>query len=258
MYRFANNGESGAPCGVPRPSSLLRVVRCVRPRSSVSSTGASSHILIRCSRCRSLIRRATTSSVRRAECCRNTRSSPRRPPPYARDPASAWTSCNASRRTVPGAVGVLLRLQVRLEDRLQDQHRRHLHHAVADRRNPQRSLLAVRLSVSTPAAPACGRYVFCLQFLRQFVQPRSTPVLLDVRRTSGRPRPLPPVGPAALVGMGQHVRGDTPCRTGHRTDSSALPSLWHAAPPGVSQPFVEVVDSSPISWLSLLLALSLN
>ena len=32
MWRLDNNGESGAPCGVPRLSSRLRVVRCVRPR----------------------------------------------------------------------------------------------------------------------------------------------------------------------------------------------------------------------------------
>jgi hypothetical protein len=42
-----------------------------------------------------------------------------------------------------GPVGVLLRLQVGLEDRFQDQHRRHLRHAVPDRRDPQRPLLAI-------------------------------------------------------------------------------------------------------------------
>ena len=43
---------------------------------------------------------------------------------------------------------------------------------------------------------------------------------------------------------------DTPCRTAHRTDSRAIPSLWHATPPGASEPSVEVVGSSPISRLS--------
>ena len=43
-------------------------------------------------------------------------------------------------------VGVLLRLQVGLEDRLQDQHHGHLRHAVPDRTDPQRALLAIRLS----------------------------------------------------------------------------------------------------------------
>ena len=32
----------------------------------------------------------------------------------------------------------------------------------------------------------------------------------------------------------------TPCRTAHRTDSRATPSLWHVTPPGVSEPSVEV------------------
>jgi selenium-binding protein 1 len=49
MYKLLSNGLIGAPCGVPRPSSRLRVLRCLFPFSSVSSTGASSHILIRCS-----------------------------------------------------------------------------------------------------------------------------------------------------------------------------------------------------------------
>ena len=41
--------EMGDPCGMPRRLSRASVVRVLRPRSSVSSTGHSSHILIRCS-----------------------------------------------------------------------------------------------------------------------------------------------------------------------------------------------------------------
>ena len=37
MYKFANKGEIGAPCGEPRFVSLFRVVRCTRPHTSVSS-----------------------------------------------------------------------------------------------------------------------------------------------------------------------------------------------------------------------------
>src|SRR5208282_314508 len=59
MYKLLSNGLSGAPCGVPRPSSRLRVLRRLFPFSSVSSTGASSHILIRCRIAPSTIRRAT-------------------------------------------------------------------------------------------------------------------------------------------------------------------------------------------------------
>src|SRR5262252_4545456 len=57
MYRFASSGEIGDPCGMPRRLSRAAVVRVFRPRSSVSSTGLSSHILIRCSTRRSTIRR---------------------------------------------------------------------------------------------------------------------------------------------------------------------------------------------------------
>src|SRR5271167_1913643 len=56
---FASSGESGEPCGMPRRLSRASVVRVFRPRLSVSSTGQSSHILIRCSTRRSTIRRAT-------------------------------------------------------------------------------------------------------------------------------------------------------------------------------------------------------
>jgi hypothetical protein len=47
---------------MPRRLSRASVVRVFRPRSSVSSTGLSSHILIRCSTRRSTIRRATDLS----------------------------------------------------------------------------------------------------------------------------------------------------------------------------------------------------
>src|SRR2546427_4402132 len=59
MYRFASNGEMGEPCGMPRRLFRASVVRVFLPRSSVSSTGQSSHILIRCSTRRSTIRRVT-------------------------------------------------------------------------------------------------------------------------------------------------------------------------------------------------------
>src|SRR5260370_34129934 len=59
MYIFASKGEMGEPCRLPRRLSRASVVRVFLPRSSVSSTGHSSHILIRCSTRRSTIRRAT-------------------------------------------------------------------------------------------------------------------------------------------------------------------------------------------------------
>src|SRR5271167_4417328 len=52
-------GRLAPDCGMPRRLSHASVVRVFLPRSSVSSTGHSSHILIRCSTRRSTIRRAT-------------------------------------------------------------------------------------------------------------------------------------------------------------------------------------------------------
>ncbi len=59
MYRLDSRGEIGEPCGMPCLVSRLNVVRLFRSRSSLSSTGALSHILIRCSIRRSTTRRAT-------------------------------------------------------------------------------------------------------------------------------------------------------------------------------------------------------
>src|SRR5947208_8024431 len=56
---FCVRGVVGEPCGMPRRLSLASVVRVFLPRSSVSSTEHSSHILIRCSTRRSTMRRAS-------------------------------------------------------------------------------------------------------------------------------------------------------------------------------------------------------
>jgi hypothetical protein len=44
-----------------------------------------------------------------------------------------------------------------------------------------------------------------------------------------------------VVTPGRH--DDTPCRAAGRTDTPAIPSLWHAAPSGASEPWVEVRGS---------------
>ena len=62
---FASNGEATPPCGVPRVAFFPPLIRRF-PRSSVSTTGAFSHILISCSIWPSLMRRAT--HVISAEC----------------------------------------------------------------------------------------------------------------------------------------------------------------------------------------------
>src|SRR5580693_7808639 len=72
--------------------------------------------------------------------------------------------------TVPRAVGVLFRLQIGLEDRLQDQQGRRLYDTIFDRWNTQRSLLAVRFG--DPYPPDGLRTIRLLfEFLRQFTQP---------------------------------------------------------------------------------------
>ena len=68
------------------------------------------------------------------------------------------------------AVGVLFRLQVGLEDRLQDQHDRHLHHTIFDARNAQRPLLAIPFG-DVHASDRLGSIRSLPEFFRQFVQP---------------------------------------------------------------------------------------
>lgn len=52
--------------------------------------------------------------------------------------------------TFPRPVSVLLRLKIGLEDRFENQHHCHLHHPILDRRDPQRTLFAVRLGNPDP------------------------------------------------------------------------------------------------------------
>ena len=77
-------------------------------------------------------------------------------------------------------VGILLRLQVGLEDRFEHQQRRRLYHAVLDRWDAQRPLPAVRLGYPYPTHGL--RLIRLLtQLLRQFTQPTLPPIRLDVR-----------------------------------------------------------------------------
>ena len=106
---------------------------------------------------------------------------------------------------LPRSVGVLLRLQVRLEDRFEHEHGRRLHHAVSDRRYAQRSLFAVRLRDPYPPHRT-GLVRLALEFLHQFPQPTPGPIRLDVLKRLVVHSRCPLVGTAALVGQFQHVR----------------------------------------------------
>src|SRR5262245_60818127 len=76
-------------------------------------------------------------------------------------------------------IGILLGRHVGLEDWFEDDHRRHLHYAITDRGNSQRSLLTVRLR--NPYAPYGLRSMrFVPQFFRQFLEPSFLAVFLNV------------------------------------------------------------------------------
>jgi hypothetical protein len=67
------------------------------------------------------------------------------------------------------AIGVLLRLQVGLEDRLQDERDSRLYDTISDARNAQRPLLAIPIGdVHAPHRLALIRSLS--EFFRQFVQ----------------------------------------------------------------------------------------
>jgi hypothetical protein len=105
---------------------------------------------------------------------------------------------------VLGPIRVLLRLQVRLEDRLQDQHRRHLHHAISNRANSQRPLFAIRFR-DVNATNRLWLVRFASQVCRQFVQPLFHAIRRDVReRLAVDPRGTT-VGTAAVEGESQNV-----------------------------------------------------
>src|ERR1700722_13147667 len=100
----------------------------------------------------------------------------------------------------PGAKAILLRQQVRLEDGANDQHRRHLNHAVADARDAERSLSSIALRYQY-AQKGLGKVSPRNQLLPQCSQPLlSTPGLDPLERLAVPPR-RSRVGAAATVGF---------------------------------------------------------
>jgi hypothetical protein len=88
---------------------------------------------------------------------------------------------NGIQRTAIRAIGVLLRLQVGLEDRFENQHYRRHDDTIFDCRDSQRSRLS-RLTRLGDMNPAHRLRAIPLhsKFFRQFVQPLLPAVLLDV------------------------------------------------------------------------------
>ena len=107
---------------------------------------------------------------------------------------------NRVQRAASGSIGVLLRLKIGLEDRLQDQHYRHLHYPIADRWNAQRSLLSIRLWYVYPA-DRLSLVGLGSQAFRQFAQPTLPAIRFDVVESLPVNPRSPTVGPATLVGM---------------------------------------------------------
>src|SRR5262249_36364423 len=67
--------------------------------------------------------------------------------------------------------------------------------------------------------------------------------MLRCRRRSGRPPPVRRHLHGSTGKRAPECLVDTPCHTAGRTDSSAIPSLWHVASSGVSEPLVELQGS---------------
>ena len=103
------------------------------------------------------------------------------------------------------AVGVLLGRQIRFEDRIEHQQRRHLDRAVRDRGHPERAELhAVGLWQPDPLDRL--RFVgLAPQPLRQFPKPAFLAIRLDVLEPLAVHPCCALVGLAAAVGIFQHV-----------------------------------------------------
>jgi len=104
----------------------------------------------------------------------------------------------------PGAETILLRQQVRLEDGANDQHRRHLDHAVPDGRNAQRPLASVALRYPY-AQEGLGNVASQSELLPQRFQPSFLSVEVDLaERFAVHPR-RSRVGAAPTISFLQNV-----------------------------------------------------
>src|SRR6185312_3702345 len=107
-------------------------------------------------------------------------------------------------RTALRPVSVLLRRQVGLKDRPQDQHRRRLRYTIPDRRNAQGSELTVRFwDIYSPDRLRLVRFVS--EFQRQFPKPSLHAICFDVLEPYSIHTGGPCIGFAASIGMGQYI-----------------------------------------------------
>ena len=191
---------------MPRRLSRASVVRVFLPRSSVSSTGHSSHILIRCSTRRSTIRRVTDFTSSAWGCFRGSpRGRHQRLPGGHRSSNSptSTTACCAS----PGAVGILLWWEVGFEDRFQHHFSTHrCCHAdsIPQGRDAQRPEFAVgfRYEHSSDGSRSIS---LLPERKRQFAEPSLHPIRLDIRELLTIHARCALVGAALGIGMNQDV-----------------------------------------------------
>src|SRR5262249_39005039 len=108
-------------------------------------------------------------------------------------------------RAAPRPVGILLRLQVRLEDRLPDERCRRRHDRILDRGNPQRSLLAVCFR-NVPPTDGLRTIRLLSEFLRHFTQPLLHTVRFDVRERLAVHARRAVVDATTPLGALQHIR----------------------------------------------------
>jgi hypothetical protein len=110
--------------------------------------------------------------------------------------------CVQGAATAP--IGVLFRLQVGLEDGIENQHCRHHDHAVADSGNSQRALLSPRLRYVNPPHREWS-ILLTFQFLHQFVQPSLRSIRRDLLERLIIYSRRATIGFRAFIGKGQYV-----------------------------------------------------
>src|SRR6516162_9552670 len=155
-------------------------------------------------------------------------------------------------------IGVLLGLQVGLENWFENQHCRHFRDSIFDHGNSERTLTASAELVDHHPAYRLRLISSTFQLLRQFTQPSLHSVRLDVLELLEVYARCSIIGFAAVVGVCQYVLFGTSCRTASRSDSWAIPSLLRVTPSATSERLLGLLGSSPIPPSSLLLAFAFN
>src|SRR5271155_2395063 len=137
-------------------------------------------------------------------------------------------------RTAVWPIGILLRLQIGLENRFEYQHRRRLCHAILDRGAPLTVSVSRLAWVYTLAVPAAVDTFY----FSALASVRPTTSSLHTLRCPRRSDHLLLLLRGSLCSIRRripaHLLG-TPCHTGHRSETWAIPSLCRATPSATSE-----------------------